>query len=172
MTTTLTHFPLVPHICINGSGQHWFRSWLVSYSAPSHDLNQCCVIIKWTLRKHLQWNFHQNIQLFIHEKAYENIFCEMVAILPMGRWVNLSVPGYAMWYHETQSGNGTKSLSTMKGTSVRSCGIHLRMPLSTDMDRKQSPMETDLPQAYWVTYFSQNEMMVILQVVTSKAFAF
>ena len=33
------------------SGQHWFRLWLAAYSAPSHYLNQCClVIVNWTLR--------------------------------------------------------------------------------------------------------------------------
>ena len=33
------HLPLVPHICVIESGQHWFRKWLVTYSASSHYLN-------------------------------------------------------------------------------------------------------------------------------------
>ena len=32
----------------------------------------------------LQWNFNQNIKLFIHENASENIICEMAAILSTG----------------------------------------------------------------------------------------
>ena len=40
----LTHFPLVPHICVSEMGRHWFRYWLVAYSAPSHYLKQCWVI--------------------------------------------------------------------------------------------------------------------------------
>ena len=55
----LTHLPLVPHICVSQSGQHWFRKWLFAYSAPSHYLNQCWVIVNWTLRNKFQWNFNQ-----------------------------------------------------------------------------------------------------------------
>ena len=32
--------------------------------------------------------FYQNTKLFIHKKAYENIVCEMAAILFRARWVN------------------------------------------------------------------------------------
>ena len=32
----------------------------------------------------LQWNFNQNTKIFIHKKAYENIACEMAAILSGG----------------------------------------------------------------------------------------
>ena len=38
MRCSKTHLPLVPHICVSELGQHWFRSWLVAYSAPSHYL--------------------------------------------------------------------------------------------------------------------------------------
>ena len=44
-----THLPLVPHICVNELGQHWFRYWLVTYLVPSHYLNQCYLIVSWTL---------------------------------------------------------------------------------------------------------------------------
>ena len=67
----LTHRPLVPHICVSESDQHWFRQWLVAYSAPSHYLNQCQVIVNRTLKNELQWNFNQNTKLFIHENASE-----------------------------------------------------------------------------------------------------
>ena len=49
-------FPLVPHICVNELGRHWFRQWLVACLAPSHCLNQYCRIVNWTLGNKLQWN--------------------------------------------------------------------------------------------------------------------
>ena len=53
----LIHLPLVPHICVGELGQYWFMKWLVACSAPSHFLNQCCLIVKWTLTNKFQWNF-------------------------------------------------------------------------------------------------------------------
>ena len=90
---------LTINICVNSSppsvaymrqiiGQHWFKEWLVAYSAPSHYLNQCWRIVNWTLGDKRQWNLNQNTFFFIHESAFENIVCEMVAILSRGRWVN------------------------------------------------------------------------------------
>ena len=76
--------PRVLHICVSGSGQHWFRWWLGAYSATSHYLNQYWVIVNWTFRNKLQCNFNQNTKLFIHENAFEGIDCEMVAICPGG----------------------------------------------------------------------------------------
>ena len=80
----LSHLTLVSHICVSESGQHCFRQWLVTYSAPSHCLNQCWVIIIWTHMNKVQWNFHQNIKLFIHENAFESIVCKMAAIMSCG----------------------------------------------------------------------------------------
>ena len=57
---------------------------------PSHYVNHRWVIVNWTLRNKLQWKFNENIKLFIHENASENIVCEMAAILSGGGggWVN------------------------------------------------------------------------------------
>ena len=65
----------------------------------SHDLNQCWVIINWTLRNKFQWNFNQNMKLFIYENASENIVCEMAAIFSWWRWVEwlLLVTGRCPW---------------------------------------------------------------------------
>ena len=65
ISNTLTPLLLVPHICVSESGQHWFRKWLVAYSAPSHCLNQCCVIVNGNHRNKLQWNFDQK---YFHSK--------------------------------------------------------------------------------------------------------
>ena len=54
---------------------------------PSHYLNQCWVIVNWTLWNKVQWNFNQNTKLFIQKNASENIVCEMASILSRGRWV-------------------------------------------------------------------------------------
>ena len=80
----LIHLPLVPHICVSESGQHWFRQWPFDYSASSHYLNQCRVIVNWTHVNKLQWNFNQNTIFFIQETAFENVVCEMAAILSRG----------------------------------------------------------------------------------------
>ena len=56
---SLTHLPLVPHVCVREQGQHWFRYWLVTCSVPSHYLHQCWLIVNWTLGNKLQWNFHK-----------------------------------------------------------------------------------------------------------------
>ena len=37
----LTHWGQVMHICISRLDHHWFRQWLVAWSAPSHYLHQC-----------------------------------------------------------------------------------------------------------------------------------
>ena len=61
----------------------------VAYSAPSHYLHQCWNIVNWTIRNKILWNFNQNTKLFIHENAFENIVCQMAAILSRGRWVDI-----------------------------------------------------------------------------------
>ena len=83
----LTHLPLVPHICVSESVSFGSDNGLSPISAPSHYLNQCWIIVNWTLRNKRQWNFNQNTKLFIHENASENIIFEMAAILSWGRWV-------------------------------------------------------------------------------------
>ena len=57
---------------------------LSKYTAPSHYLNQCWVIVNWTLKNILQWKFNQSTKLFIHQNASVNTVCEMTAILPSG----------------------------------------------------------------------------------------
>ena len=76
--------PLMPHICVSVSHQHWFRWWRVAYSAPSQYLSQYRVIVNWTLRNKLRWNFHQIQIFFIHENVFENIVCKMAAFLSRG----------------------------------------------------------------------------------------
>ena len=74
---TLTHLHLVPHICVEELDKHWFRWWLVAYSAPSHFMNKFPLIVNWTLRNKVQWNLNQ-IQNFS--------FMKMRLKMSSGKW--------------------------------------------------------------------------------------
>ena len=68
---------------------HWFRKWFVTWSAPSHHLSQCCNIINSNLRSKIKWHLTWNSYIFIQDNAFENIACEMVAVLYRPQWVKL-----------------------------------------------------------------------------------
>ena len=85
---SLTHLPLVPHICVGKLSHYWFRQWLVACSATSHYLNQYWLFVYWTLGNKFQWILNRNTKVFIHENAFKNVVCKMAAILSRGRWVN------------------------------------------------------------------------------------
>ena len=59
----------VTHICISQLGHHGFRLRLVTWQAPSHYLNQCSIIVNWTLRNILQWKWMSNPNIFIKKKC-------------------------------------------------------------------------------------------------------
>ena len=44
---------------------------MVACWAPNHYLNQCWIIVSWTLGNKLQWNFNQNNIIFFEEIAFE-----------------------------------------------------------------------------------------------------
>ena len=98
LPTVSIHLPLVPHIDVSELGQHWFRQWLVTWSAPSHYLNQCWNIVNWTLRNKLQWNSNQNTKIFIDENPFENVVWEMTSFLSRVRWVKI----YTLWTYQVQ----------------------------------------------------------------------
>ena len=79
-TKWLTHWGRVTHICVGKLNHHWFKWWLVAWSAPSHYLNQCWNIVNSTLRNKLQWNLNRKSNIFIEENTFENVVCEMVSI--------------------------------------------------------------------------------------------
>ena len=71
----------------------YMRHWIGSPSATimachllgaKPHLNQCWVIVIWTLTNKRQWNSDKKI---IRENASEKIVCQMAAILFRGRWV-------------------------------------------------------------------------------------
>ena len=65
----------VMHICVRN---HCFRQWFVTWSAPSHYLNQCWNIVSWTLGNKFQWNLKY---IFIQENAFENAIRKLAPIL-------------------------------------------------------------------------------------------
>ena len=79
-TAQLTHWGRVTHICVSRLDHHWLRCWLIAWSAPSHYLNQWRDIVDSNLSK-LQSYFKRNLYIFIPEKAFENVICEMAANL-------------------------------------------------------------------------------------------
>ena len=70
------------------TNHHWFRKWLVAWSAASHYLNQCWNIVNWAIGNKLQWNLKQNSYIFIQENAFENVVWKMAAILSRPQYVN------------------------------------------------------------------------------------
>ena len=63
--------------------QHWFRlSVVITYSAPSHYLNQCWIIDNWTPGNNLHIDFNQNAHFFIaQENASGCGICKIFIIL-------------------------------------------------------------------------------------------
>ena len=68
--------------------------------APSHCLNQCWIIVNWTLGNNIQWNYNNDKYILILENAFRYIVCKTAAILFRLRCdkciVNLWVAVY-MW---------------------------------------------------------------------------
>ena len=96
---------ICPSCRIYASG-NWVSIGSGNGLSPSHYLNQCWLIVNWTLRNKLQWNSSRNTKFFIHENAFENVVCEMVAIL--SRWVKKDATGelwdsYCVWFGEDLS---------------------------------------------------------------------
>ena len=74
-------------------GKHYWLSKLTIIGSdnglpPSHHLNQCWNIVNWILGNKLQWNFNQNLHIFIQENVFHNVVCEMAAILSKPQCVN------------------------------------------------------------------------------------
>ena len=85
---TLTHRQLEIHGCVLSPIATDALVLVLMHQAIS---NQCWpnshFIGKRLENKH-QWNLNHNTKLFIHENAFENIICEIAAILSRERWVN------------------------------------------------------------------------------------
>ena len=58
----LIHCALVMLYVLRHLGQYWLSQWLVTRVTPSHYLNQCKLIVNWTIRNNFieNWNKIQN----------------------------------------------------------------------------------------------------------------
>ena len=62
------------------TNNHWFRQWLVAWSAPNHYLNQRYNFDNSNLSSKRQWNIKRTACIFIKGNAFENVVWEMAAI--------------------------------------------------------------------------------------------
>ena len=141
-STPSTHLPLAPHICVRELGQHWFRKWLVTCSAPSHYLDQWWLVVNLTHRKKIQWNLNQNIQFLIHANIFENALCKMAAILSKGKWVSAHV----IQLPARQNRNTSAPFSVLAAsTSIRDNKVTLYgLPLWYRADSRFAPSQWEV----------------------------
>ena len=75
-----------PPLNTSPPGATYMRQWpgsaLVQIMAfglfgATSSLNQCSVIVNWSLRNKIQWNFNQYTKFFIHKNASVNIVCKI-----------------------------------------------------------------------------------------------
>ena len=81
----------------------YMRQWIGPALAQimACGLNQCRVIVSWTLRNKFMWNFNRKTKPFIHENASENIVCEKAAILSRVWWLNCPHYSAVSWIIQT-----------------------------------------------------------------------
>ena len=83
-------------------GANYVTSWLPNspqLTAPSHYLNQCWLIVNWTLRNKLQWNFNWNSKVFIDENKFENAICNFPAKSFQGEMSETMMRRPETWMH-------------------------------------------------------------------------
>ena len=67
LSCQLSHCGWMAHICVSKRSHHWFRQWLVAWSAPSYYLNQFWYIANWNRRNKLRWNINRKAYIYIQE---------------------------------------------------------------------------------------------------------
>ena len=86
--SVLTPWGRVVHVFISELGHHWIRQWLVTWSAPSHYLNECWHNVNCTLRNISEWNFIWNSKVFIPGNVFENVVSKMSSIMSRSQCFN------------------------------------------------------------------------------------
>ena len=82
----LTQWGWVTHICVNKLTI--IVQIMACCLAGAKPLSECWNIVNWTLGNKLQWNFNQNLNIFIQENAFENVIWKMAAIWSRPQCVN------------------------------------------------------------------------------------
>ena len=103
------HPPNATYICVGESDQHWFRKWLVAYSASNRYLNQCWVTVNLTLKSKLRWSGGDELtHRPMEEWHYNNRIpgaCHWGSLFPdIGHrcccWWRVQVPCRSPWQRE------------------------------------------------------------------------
>ena len=79
--SNLTHWGRVTHICVGKLINIGSDNGLSPGRRQANHLSLCWNIVNSTLRNKLQWNINRNWYISIQENAFENVVCEMSAIL-------------------------------------------------------------------------------------------
>ena len=140
------YLPLVLHMCVAKLDQHWFREILVACSVPSHHLNQCWLIGKWTLRNELQWNLNGNTKLFVHENAYALYPCEQTSVKFESN-INACFKKYIWKYHLHNGGHfffGYHCLCKLRITISMISGLVIRKYFLWDFSVMDNELSNDL----------------------------
>ena len=88
ITLKLTHHGLVTPGSHTDLGQHWFGQWPVCQMTPSHQLNQCWLLISEVVWPSAESNFAASAQATIQYNEFENYIQKWLSPLqgPMS-WV-------------------------------------------------------------------------------------
>ena len=65
--------------------QIWVKYWFVTYSVPSHYLNQHWLIVNWIRGNIFHWNLNQNATIFMEENEF--VVCNTAAIVSRHQYV-------------------------------------------------------------------------------------
>ena len=87
-------------------GSALVQIWLAAYSAPSHYLNQCWVIVNWTRRNKIQWNSNQSKSLSFMEIHLKMLSAKRRPISQFRhKWSNVRGIHSDQWFSLTVSNN-------------------------------------------------------------------
>ena len=98
----------------------WIGSALVQIMACRriHYLNQCCITFNWTIRNKIHWNHNRNSYIFSEEYSFENVFCEIAAILSMGDELSQLFRKQEKWFSEAILPSYIVEIQLREGTSL------------------------------------------------------
>ena len=68
---TLTSRYVYVYICVTKLTHHSFRQWFFACSAPNHYLEQCRIIVDWTIRNKFHSHLNQNTMISIRKDVFE-----------------------------------------------------------------------------------------------------
>ena len=135
--------------------------------------NQCPLIVDWTLRNKLQWNFNKYSYFFVQENAFENVICEKAAILSQPQCVkeqHLEMTrahtgshfycDFSEWkpldFHSEKSNKNVDNLAAARGNVWRGGGCLSKAHMCKRLTRVNTASQT-IPAhtTYWTNTAAQ-----------------